>query len=83
MSISETESLIPFELEGEIIYLSPDSAEGKALKRIRDSESDENLVTIVDDDEVFDPEVEELRKSGWIVKTVSQVKQELETSLSH
>ncbi len=26
---------IPFEVEGEVTYLAPDSAEGKALQRIR------------------------------------------------
>ena len=46
-------------------------------------ESDDDLVTIVDDDEEFLPETEELRDSGWIVKTVSQIKQELELLSRH
>jgi hypothetical protein len=32
MSNPKTENLIPFEIEGEMTYLNPDSAEGKALR---------------------------------------------------
>ena len=82
-NLKKVVSGIPFELEEEIIYLSPDSAEGKAVQRISNFESDDDLVTIVDDDEEFLPETEELRDSGWIVKTVSQIKQELELLSRH
>jgi len=35
MSNPKTENLIPFEIEGEITYLNPNSAEGKALQRMK------------------------------------------------
>ena len=35
MSNPKTENLIPFEVEGEMTYLNPNSAEGKALQRMK------------------------------------------------
>jgi len=45
MSDPKTENLIPFEIEGEMTYLNPDSAEGKALQRIEESIPEEDWST--------------------------------------
>ena len=37
---------IPFEVDGEIVYLSPNSAEGKALQRIRHPIPEDEWVTV-------------------------------------
>ena len=74
--IAEKEGFIKSEVEGKVVYLSPDSAEGRAIQRIREPEQD--FVIMIDDDEEFLPETEELRRSGRIVKTVSQVRAEVE-----
>ena len=49
--------LIPFEVEDEIVYLSPDSSEGKALSRIRDSQGNtDHWDTVVEPGENVDLE---------------------------
>lgn len=39
--INPTKNKIPLEIDGEIIYLDPHSAEGKALQRIEDLDIDD------------------------------------------
>jgi hypothetical protein len=40
--IHPTKNKIPFEIDGEIIYLDPNSAEGKALQRIENLDIDDH-----------------------------------------
>lgn len=74
----KTESGIPFEIEGEITYLDPNSAQGKALQRIDSIEPDDptQWLTIIDDDESLSVEVEQLRQAGWQIKTISEIRGE-------
>jgi hypothetical protein len=70
---------IPFEVNGEVIYLSPNSAEGKALQRIEAMEAGEEVEWIT----VFDPDksvievaevdawLEELNRTGWVTSEES------------
>ena len=78
MSDAKTESGIPFEVEGETTYLNPDSAEGKALQRIDSLDPDDptQWITIIDDSEISSEQVEQLKREGWQVKTVSEVRGE-------
>jgi len=78
MSDPKTEKLIPFEIEGEITYLNPDSAEGKALQRIDSLDPDDaaQWITIIDDQDISSEEVKQLKREGWQVKTVSEVRGE-------
>ncbi len=56
MSDAKTESGIPFEVEGETTYLSPDSAEGKALQRIDSLDPDDPTpwITVVEEGQEID-----------------------------
>jgi len=58
MSHTKTENLIPFELEGEITYLNPNSAEGKALQRIDSLNADDSTqwITVVEEGQEIDDE---------------------------
>ena len=78
MSNPKTENLIPFEIEGEITYLNPDSAEGKALQRIDSLDPDDpkQWITIIDDQDISSEEVKQLKREGWQIKTVSEVRGE-------
>ena len=63
---------IPFELDGEVTYLSPDSAEGKALQRIHNPIPEEEWITVFDPKEYVidaseaDAWLEELNRTGWV-----------------
>jgi hypothetical protein len=61
---------IPFELEGETIYLSPNSAEGKALSRINNPVPDDEWVVLVEEGQEVDfaSALERLKKRGYKVK---------------
>jgi hypothetical protein len=61
---------IPFEVEGETIYLSPSSAEGKALSRIDNPVPDDEWVVIVEEGQEVDvaSALERLKKRGYKVK---------------
>ncbi len=61
---------VPFELDGEVTYLSPDSAEGKALQRIENSVPDDDLITVVEEGQEVDAyeALERLKKRGYKVK---------------
>lgn len=63
---------IPFELDGETIYLSPNSAEGKALQRIQDTEPDDSSQWITHGEigEKVDVEAinERLRQRGYKIQ---------------
>ncbi|PNW59135.1 UNVERIFIED_CONTAM: hypothetical protein BEN50_00585 [Euhalothece sp. KZN 001] len=58
MSNPKTENLIPFEIEGEMTYLNPDSAEGKALQRIDSLDPDDptQWITVVEEGQEIDDE---------------------------
>jgi hypothetical protein len=43
---------IPFEVDGEVVYLSPNSAEGKALQRIRNPTPEDEWVTVEADRDI-------------------------------
>jgi hypothetical protein len=62
--------VIPFEMEGETIYLSPNSAEGKALNRINNPIPDDEWVVIVEEGQDVDvaSALERLKKRGYKVK---------------
>ena len=78
MSDAKTESGIPFEVEGETTYLNANSAEGKALQRINSLDPDDptQWITIIDDQEISSEEVEQLKREGWQIKTVSELRGE-------
>jgi len=78
MSNPKTENLIPFEIEGEMTYLNPDSAEGKALQRIDSLDPDDpkQWITIVDDQDISSEQVKQLKREGWQIKTVNEVREE-------
>lgn len=65
--------LIPFEIEGEITYLSPNSAEGKALQRIEEPIPDQEWMTVVEEGQEVDVEgaLERLKKRGYKIKVPS------------
>jgi hypothetical protein len=61
---------IPFEMDDKIIYLSPNSAEGKALQRIDNPVPDNEWVVIVEEGQDIDVSgaLERLKKRGYKVK---------------
>jgi len=71
MSDPKTEKLIPFEIEGEITYLNPDSAEGKALQRIDSLDPDDptQWITVVEEGQEIDDEALDqwLKERGYKV----------------
>ena len=71
MSDAKTESGIPFEVEGETTYLSPDSAEGKALQRIDSLDPDDptQWITVVEEGQEIDDKALDqwLRERGYEV----------------
>ena len=71
MSDPKTENLIPFEIEGKITYLNPDSAEGKALQRIDsvDPNDPKQWITVVEEGEEIDVDgaLTRLRERGYQV----------------
>ncbi len=82
---SETSPGVPFEIDGDdpqgrYLDLNPNLAEGKALQRTQDIDLDDptQWITVVEDEEEFDPGTEKLKQQGWQVKTVSQLRQEVE-----
>lgn len=68
---------IPFEVNGEVIYLNPDSAEGKALQRIRNPVAEDEWITVFDpkkyviDASEVDAWLEELNRTGWVTSEES------------
>lgn len=71
--ISDTK--IPLEVEGEVIYLDPNSAEGKALQRIQDLDPDDpnQVITIVEQGQEIDVEAvwERLKQRGYKIQIPS------------
>ncbi|WP_235620756.1 hypothetical protein [Halothece sp. PCC 7418] len=71
MSNPKTENLIPFEIEGEMTYLNPDSAEGKALQRIDSLDPDDptQWITVVEEGQEIDDEALDqwLKERGYEV----------------
>ncbi|WP_246140316.1 hypothetical protein [Euhalothece natronophila] len=71
MSNPKTENLIPFEIEGEMTYLNPDSAEGKALQRIDSVDLDDptQWITVVEEGQEIDDEALDqwLKERGYKV----------------
>ena len=71
MSNPKTENLIPFEIEGEMTYLNPDSAEGKALQRIDSVDLDDpsQWITVVEEGQEIDVDgaLKRLRERGYQV----------------
>jgi hypothetical protein len=68
------EPLIPFEVNGEVIHLSPDSAEGKALKRLESMRSGEEVEwELIEPDHELDMRVvrEKIKARGYKVSTES------------
>jgi hypothetical protein len=61
--------LVPFVLDENTIYLSPNSAEGKALERLKDIDDPEKWFTAVDYNEEIDLEDldKKIRESGYLV----------------
>jgi hypothetical protein len=72
---------IPFEVDGETIYLSPNSAEGKALQRVEAMEAGEQVEWIT----VFDPEIDTLDEAAleaWLTERGYPVVQSPDPSAS-
>ena len=65
---------IPFEVDGEVTYLSPNSAEGKALQRIRNPIPEDEWITVVEIGEDIDMEVvrERIKKRGYKIQVSSK-----------
>jgi len=68
--MTEIQAGIPCEVDGETVYLSPNSAEGKALQRIRNPIPEDEWVTEGEIGEDIDVDAlnERLRKRGYKVK---------------
>ena len=63
--MAEIQTGIPYEVDGEALYLSPNSAEGKALQRIRNPIPESEWIT------VFDPETDTLDEAAldaWLTE---------------
>lgn len=61
---------IPFEVDGGVVYLSPNSAEGKALQRIQDGTEEADLITVVEAGQEIDTEaaLTRLKSRGFKVQ---------------
>lgn len=70
---SQTDSGIPFEVDGKVIYLSPNSAEGRALQRIQDGTGETDLITVIKAGQEIDAEAAlvRLRSRGFKVQIPS------------
>jgi len=68
--MNEIQTGIPCEVDGETVYLSPSSAEGKALQRIRNPISEDEWVTEGEIGEDIDVDAlnKRLRKRGYKVQ---------------
>lgn len=68
--MTEIQTEIPCEVDGETVYLSPSSAEGKALQRIRNPIPEDEWVTEGEIGEEIDVDTinERLRKRGYKVQ---------------
>ena len=63
--MAKIQTEIPCEVDGEILYLSPSSAEGKALQRISNPIPETDWIT------VFDPEadiLDEAALDAWLTE---------------
>jgi len=63
--MTEIQTGIPCEVDGETVYLSPSSAEGKALQRVHNPIPEDEWVT------VFDPETDKLDEAAldaWLTE---------------
>ena len=63
--MTEIKAGIPCEINGETVYLSPKSAEGKALERVRNPIPSDEWIT------VFDPETDKLDEAAldaWLTE---------------
>ncbi|MEB3309195.1 MAG: hypothetical protein VKJ02_03100 [Snowella sp.] len=67
-----TVSKILLEVDGEVIYINPNSAEGKALQRLENLDSDlpSQLITLVEEGEEIDVQAgwERLKKRGYKIQ---------------
>ncbi len=71
----QTSAGIPFEVDGEIIYLSPNSAEGKALQRIRNPIPENEWVTVEADHDIDMEAVRQrIRQRGYKTQVSSEDK---------
>lgn len=70
MMINTSSKNIPLEIEQEIIYLDPNLAEGKALQRIENPVTEDELITLGEIDEEIDLEkvTERIKKRGYKIK---------------
>lgn len=63
---------IPLEVDGEVIYLNPNSAEGKALQRLQNLDSDlpSQFITLVEEGEEIDVQAgwERLKRRGYKIQ---------------
>ena len=61
---------IPLEVDGEVIYLDPNSAEGKALQRIENPLGEDEWITIGEIGEEVDMEVvrERIKQRGYKIQ---------------
>ncbi|MFM7439650.1 MAG: hypothetical protein ACKO2V_13775, partial [Snowella sp.] len=61
-----TNAKIPLEVEGEVIYLDPNSAEGKALRRIDKPIGEDEWITVGEIGEEIDMEAinEKIKQRG-------------------
>lgn len=65
---------IPFEVEGEVTYLAPDSAEGKALQRIRNPIPEDEWWAVGEIGEDIDMETvrERIKQRGYKIQVSSE-----------
>ena len=65
---------IPLEIDGEVIYLDPNSAEGKALQRIENPLREDEWITIGDIGEEIDMEAvrERMKQRGYKIQICSE-----------
>ncbi len=64
---------IPLEVDGGIVYLSPNSAEGKALQRTQDETEEADLITVIEAGQEIDAEsaLVRLKSRGFKVQIPS------------
>lgn len=69
-----TNAKIPLEVEGEVIYLDPNSAEGKALRRIDKPIREDEWITVGEIGEEIDMEAinEKIKQRGHKIQVPSK-----------
>lgn len=65
---------IPLEVDGEVIYLDPNSAEGKALQRIENPIKEDEWITVGEIGEEIDMEAiyERIKQRGYKIQVPSK-----------